>query len=133
MAHPKNQLHKLRVITLLAVIIFLFLLVSFLRVFFKDYALRQEISRVQGDVGKLEKRKIESLEVLKRLQSDAYVEDRGRAELQAVKSGEAVLVVPGLTVTSSAPSSLVLTDEKAKPLSNPNKWWYYFFRPDNSQ
>lgn len=124
-----NPTNNVRLITIGMVLVFLFLLVSFLRVYFKDYALRQEIERTQQDVNKLQKRKIESLEVLKHLQSDAYVEDRAREELQATKPGEAVLVVPGLTVTSTAPTSVKIEAEVVKPLSNPLKWWYYFFRP----
>ena len=106
---------------------------SFLRVYFKDYELRQEIQRTQVDVTKLEKRKIESLEILKNLQSDAYVQDRAREELQVTKPGEAVLVVSGLMVTSTASTAVVIEPKKIEPLSNLMKWWYYFFRPEGNE
>lgn len=124
---------KQRLTTVIIIVLFLFLFVSFLRVFLKDYELRNEIGRLQTDVGKLEKRKIESLEVLKKLQSDSYIEGRAREELQAAKPGEAVLVVPGLSVSSTATKSLTLTQELPTELSNPVKWWYYFFGNDKSQ
>lgn len=120
---------KSRLITLGIIILFLFLVVSFLRVFLKDYELRKEIGRLQTDVSKLEKRKIESLEVLKKLQSDSYIEERAREELQAAKPGEAVLVVPGLSVSSTSQQALTIENEEPQQLSNPLKWWYYFFRP----
>ncbi|MCX6781109.1 MAG: hypothetical protein NT003_03300 [Candidatus Magasanikbacteria bacterium] len=78
-------------------------------------------------MSKLQKRKIESLEVLKKLQSDSYIEGRAREELQAARPGEAVLVVPGLNVTSTATSILTVAEDAAPELSNPAKWWYYFF------
>lgn len=129
-ASTKN---KQRLTTVIVIILFLFLSVSFLRVFLKDYALRHEIGRLQTDVNKLEKRKIESLEVLKKLQSDSYVEGRAREELQAAKPGEAVLVVPGLSVSSTATKSLTLEEDVPVELSNPAKWWYYFFGNDKSK
>lgn len=126
-----NPMQKLRMITIGAIIILVILFVSFLRVFFKDYELRREIERVQTDVSKLEKRKIESLDVLQKLQSDTYAEERARDDLQAAKPGEIVLVVPGLTVTSSAQSARQVELPVVKELSNPAKWWYYFFRSNN--
>lgn len=125
-----TQKTKQRLTTVIVIILFLFLFISFLRVFLKDYELRHEIGRLQTDVNKLEKRKIESLEVLKKLQSDSYVEERAREELQAAKPGEAVVVVPGLSVSSTAPQSLTLEKEAPVELSNPEKWWYYFFGRD---
>ncbi len=110
------------------IIICIFILVSFVRVYFKDYELRNEIERVRTQVSSLEKRKIESLEVLKRLQSDAYVEERARVELQVVRPGEAMLIVPGQIVSSTASKSYT-PSSSVRPLSNPQKWWYYFFRP----
>lgn len=122
-----NSKTKQRLTTVAIIVLFLFLLVSFLRVFLKDYELRHEIGRLQTDVNKLEKRKIESLEVLKKLQSDSYVEGRAREELLAAKPGEAVLIVPGLSVTGTATKSLTLEKELIVELSNLQKWWYYFF------
>lgn len=120
---------KSRIITVAMLAIFIFLLASYVRVFFRDYELRHEIDKLQTDVQKLERRKIESLDVLKKLQSDSYIEERAREELQATKPGEAVLVVPGLTVSSTAVHSLTITEEEPPVFSNPEKWWYYFFRP----
>ncbi len=124
--NEKSSKIKQRLTTVVVMLLFLFLLISFLRVFFKDYELRHEIERLQTDVNKLEKRKIESLEILKKMQSDSYVEDRAREELQAVKSGESVLVVPGLSVSSTASKALTLEAESVRVLSNREKWWYYF-------
>lgn len=125
--------NKQRLTTAIVIVLFLFLLVSFLRVFLRDYELRHEIGRLQTDVNKLEKRKIESLEVLKKLQSDSYAEGRAREELLAAKPGESVLVVPGLSVTGTATKSLTLEKESPTELSNVEKWWYYFFGNVKSQ
>lgn len=103
-------------------------IVSFARVYFKDYELRREIQRVRRDVSTLEKRKIESLDLLQRLQSDAYIEERARVELQQGRAGQAVLVVPGQVVSSTDAQRLTPTSVK-RELSNLEKWWYYFFRP----
>ncbi len=126
---PTRSKNKQRLTTVFVIILFIFLMISFLRVFLRDYELRHEIGRLQTDVSRLEKRKIESLEVLKKLQSDSYVEERAREELQAARPGEAVLVAPGLSVSSTATKSLTIEKEIVQELSNPYKWWYYFFAP----
>lgn len=124
----KKPWNSIRILTIGAIILLIIVAISFLRVWLRDYELRQEIARVQREVNILEKRKIESLDVLKKLQNDSYVEDRARAELQAARPGERVLVVPGIIVTSTAPGGL--EDRPQSPvLSNSQQWWYYFFRP----
>lgn len=124
----KKPWNNIRTLTIGAIVLLIIVAISFLRAWLRDYELRQEIARVQHEVDTLEKRKIESLDVLKKLQSDSYVEDRARAELQAARPGERVLVIPGVTVTSTAPSGL---EERPQPraLSNFKQWWYYFFHP----
>lgn len=118
-----------RIGTIVLLALCVVVLVSFVRVYFKDYELRREIDRVRRDVSSLEKRKIESLELLKKLQSDAYVEERARVELQRGRADEAVLVVPGQVVSSTDAQRLAPPTER-RELSNPRKWWYYFFRPN---
>lgn len=119
----------LRFVTLALAVLLVFFIVAFARIFFKDYELRKEISRVEQDVARLEKRKIESLDMLKRLQSDVYIEERARRELQVVRPGEKVLVATGLVVTSSAAKNEE-SESIGTELSNWKRWWYYFFKPE---
>ncbi len=131
----QSRPNKIIIATLGCAAICVVLLVSFLRVFFKDYELRQEIARTQVEVGTLQKRKIESLELLKRLQSDTYVEDRAREQLQATRPGEEVIVVPGLSVSSTAAATATpepLSTE-TEELPNSLSWWYYFFHSSTEQ
>lgn len=116
-----------RLVSVFALGVLVILVLALGRIFFKDYELRGEINRLQSDVGSLQKKKIESLDLLQKLQSDSFLEEKARQELQARRFGETVLVVPGVVVSSSAAVALPLTP-KSPELANPQKWWYYFFR-----
>lgn len=109
----------------LLVLFFGLFLVSFayIKAYYQDYKVRQEIKSLQSEVKNLEKKKIESLEILKYVISPEFVEEKARTELNMKKPGEHVIIV---------------TDQVAKPdnvdeetagrvlLPNPSKWWYYF-------
>lgn len=118
---------RVRLLFVVTAVVLLFLIFALVRIFFKDHELRGEINRLQSDVGSLQKKKIESLDLLQKLQSDSFMEEKARQELQARRPGETVLVIPGAVVSSSAAVALPLTP-KTPELANPQKWWYYFFR-----
>lgn len=101
------------------------------RAYYQDYKIRQEIAELHNEVRRLEKKKIESLEILKYVASQDFVEAKARTELNMKKPGEQVLVVKGEVaddvgenMAASAPS------EDKKPLKNIVKWWYYFSHKD---
>ena len=47
---------------------------SYARAYYQDYAIRQEIARLEDEVRRLEHKKLESFELLKYVSSNAYVE-----------------------------------------------------------
>jgi len=108
-----------------AFLITLILAVSFARAFYKDYEIRQQIKALQGQVDDLERKRLESIELLSYVKSDAYAEDVGRRELNLKKSNERVIIVDtsGVATTSAA-----LNDERPAAHSW-KKWWNYFFGP----
>lgn len=98
--------------------------VSFARAYYQDHKVREEIKNLQDEVKHLEKKKFDSIELLKYVSSDSFVEEKARTELNLKKSGEHVVFVKDLE--DSEGENSVSSKEENKDLSNPVKWWYYF-------
>ena len=100
---------------------------GFARAYFKDYAFREEVKRLESEIGKLEKKKIESLELLKYVSSTAYLEDTARVDLNLKKSGEHVLFIDTVGPDEVGDRGREGdTSPNGQEISNPLKWWYYF-------
>lgn len=112
----------------LIILIVIALLVAFAygRAFYRDYQVKQEISRLKGEVSQLEQRKIESMELLEYVASSNYVEEQARTQLNMKKKGEKVIVVDQSDTETNSKSRSKESDQ----VSNPVKWWYYFINKD---
>lgn len=110
----------------LVVVILALLAVAFgyARAYYQDYRVRQEINQLQEEAGKLEKKKLESMEILKYVTSPEFIEEKARTELNLKKPNEQVIILNGQEDFVGVSSTKPAVDEK--PLSNMAKWWYYF-------
>ncbi len=100
---------------------------AFGRAFYQNYEAEQQKIRLQEEVHNLSAKKLESLEVLKYVRSNAFAEEKARLELNLVKPGEQVAIIPSKTLTvkesRQAESDLLQSAEQ----SNPAKWYRFFF------
>ena len=99
---------------------------GYARAYYQDYKIKQEIKNLQEEVSSLQKKRINSLDILKYVSSSAYVEDQARIELNMKKPGENVVFVsnPQEDVSLQDVSDAHLGDGQF--ISNPLKWLYYF-------
>ena len=106
--------------------------ISYARAYYEDYTVRREIERLQNEVGKLEKKKFASLELLQYAQSENFFEDKARTELNLKKPGEQVLAIPGIETIklNKTAENPIIKHVDETPLSNLQKWWYYFVEPN---
>ncbi|MFZ5595714.1 MAG: FtsB family cell division protein [Bacillota bacterium] len=81
-----------RLLTVIAVFLLLYLLVSFVAHFNRLYALQSDISQIEQEVNDLKAKNEDLRKELKQVQSDAYVEQVAREKLGLVKSGETMIV-----------------------------------------
>ncbi len=127
---PVRQFFVSRAFLVIALVLAILVALGFARAYYKDYKVRQEISRLQEEVKSLENKKIDSLSLLEYVTSDQYVEDTARVELNMKKPGEQVIFIKDLTEKRD---SELETDQEEKELSNPLKWWYYIMhKPINN-
>lgn len=118
---------------LIALVCVILVAAGYIRAYYQDYKIRQEISALQDEVKLLEHKKLESMEILKYVTSDAFVEEKARTELNLKKPGENVMVVTNPEVEKSLPIAGEGEGGVSPLLSNPIKWWYYFTKHELAQ
>jgi cell division protein FtsB len=122
----QDKVHFLRSKTFLIIlsitaVLFVF---NYARGYYQDYALRQEIAALEDEMKSLQNKKIESLEILKYVSSQAFVEEKARTELGLRKPEENVVVVSNQAGNVQINDGTGVNDDRY--LSNIRKWWYYF-------
>ena len=113
--------NKFLLVALLVAILFA---VGFARVYVKNYSSIKEIEQLEQEAKRLETEKVSLLGLLDYVQSDAYVEEEARKNLQYKKPGEEVVVFKDPQSTAENKTS----DEYK---SNLVLWWEYFFAPNS--
>lgn len=106
----------------------LLLAVSYARAYYQNYQIDQEIRRLQNETKKLEARKIETTDLLKYVKSTAYVEEKARTELNLIKDGEQVAVIPPARFGAAGQAANEVVESSS--IANLIKWWQYFFGTD---
>jgi cell division protein FtsB len=105
--------------------------VSTVRETYRGWSVDREISALEQKAASLEGRRSELANFADKLQSPQYVEREARAKLGLQKPGEHVIILEGVSATSSewsieiTPPPPVAIDTR----SNPKRWWDYFTKP----
>ncbi|MFH1292322.1 MAG: septum formation initiator family protein [bacterium] len=109
-----------------SIIIAVMVVFSYIRTYYQDYQVKQDIERLQQDARDLETKKSEIIEVLNYAKSANFVEDKARAELNMVKKGEKLVVINGSTTAFSGDRQIQSTVLQLDSISNYIKWWRLF-------
>ena len=115
-----------KVFLICAFLLTLVFAIGFARAYFKDYAFREEVKRLQGEISQLEKKKLESIELLKYVSSTSYIEDTARLDFNLKKPGEQVLFIEKLGKEDESEDRGRKIVGSGQEMTNPLKWWYYF-------
>lgn len=110
----------------IGVILLLLISLNIVRAYYQQHQIREEVQHLEQETANLQSKKSELLKALQYTQSDAYVEEKARTELNMVKQGEKVAIFPPsvpLTVSRQPEKTVV----ESPQLTNPQKWWDYFF------
>ncbi|MEW6407835.1 MAG: septum formation initiator family protein [Patescibacteria group bacterium] len=115
-----------KLITFIGFIILIFVALALSKEIYRRYQINQEIKSIQEEIERLEKRNQELQALVDYLNSDSYKEIQARQNLGLQKPGEQAIAVqpapPNLDVELQASNR-----EEEKNLTNPEKWWNYFF------
>ena len=100
---------------------------AFLRAFYRDYQIKQEIKNLQDQVQSLESKKIETIEKLKYVKSDQFVKEKARTELNLSEPGEKAMIIQEGNLDSSSIANKNPDMVQSTHASNLAKWWDLFF------
>ncbi|MFH1225670.1 MAG: septum formation initiator family protein [bacterium] len=98
------------------------------RSFLKRYQVNQEIETLKTEIAKLETGNRDLNDLISYLQTDFFAEQEARLKLGLQKPGEKVVIIP--SNEADIKPALAISEEgeyNEKALSNPRKWWLYFF------
>jgi cell division protein FtsB len=118
------------------VIIGLFLMVSFLLYslttsVYKSYQIELHIKNYEKENAKIEEENRKKSEDYEYYSSDSYIEKIAKQNLGLVNPGEEVIIIPNETLDSSGIVGGVGEEDDYdgtySSLSNPEKWWKFFF------
>lgn len=114
-------------------VVLLFVAVSSARETYQGWKVDQEIHGLRAQVEMLEGRKLHLTDTLARLQSPEAVDREARLRLGLQKPGERVFVLrDGKTLSTDSSLDASSLHEEEEEVSNPRKWFRYFFHPPAS-
>ena len=102
---------------------------GFGREYLREREIANQIATLEAENSRLDGKKLEFLDLIDKLSSQYYLEGQARTKEGLAKPGETLLVVDaGQSDVDSVKVGKVLgaTDELAG-VSNPARWFYYFF------
>lgn len=108
----------------LTLIILVYVAITLGRQTYRKYQTEKEVSSLEEQISQIERDNLKLSELLGYFQKESFKEKEARAKLNFKKPGEKVII---LAPSEEAPVKEEELQEEEK-ISNPRKWWGYFFR-----
>ncbi|MFA5358913.1 MAG: septum formation initiator family protein [Patescibacteria group bacterium] len=106
----------------------IFLSYSFIREFSRRYYLQKQVNALEEQVNKIEKENQEFSQLIEYFDTQNFTEEEARVKMGLKKPGEEVVVI-----NQSGKNEVNNQEQDGfAGLSNPSKWWYYFFKQNKS-
>lgn len=132
------RLLELRLLTVALLLLIWFLAVSFGREMIRSRSIARDVAALEAEAASLQAKHLEITRLADTFQTEAFIEREGRLKLGLKKPGEEVVVIhEGMPsprpqegandLPASSDPSLSEEPASAAVLSNPEKWWIYFF------
>lgn len=95
----------------------------------KRYNINKEVRELGKEIEELEYKNKDLKDLIIYLESDQFVEEQARLNLGLKKEGEQAIVIEDISPRQLLDSGEENSGElaSAKNLTNPQKWWRYFF------
>ncbi len=112
-------------IALINLVILVFLFVGFGREYWRNIEIERDIAALQAENDRLAGQQLESLALIGELSSEYYLEAQARTKRGMGEPGEHLIIVD-LSLEVDNPE-LGSDADNGDNLSNPARWWNYFF------
>ena len=94
----------------------------------KQMSVNGEISELEKEIERLKSQRSDLKGVISYLQTDQYVKEKAKEDLNYREPGETVVVVKKEVVNQIDSGSETDKDKQLAMTNNAVKWWYYFFK-----
>lgn len=113
-------------ISFVGLIVIVLLAFPIYKVVNKKYVIDQEIADLEKEIVDLETSNKDLKGFIGYLESDQFLEEQARLKLGLKKPGEEVIVLKN-EASSTEMSEEELARQRQENLTNPERWWEYFF------
>lgn len=116
---------------LIVLVCLFFVVFALVRSYFQDLQVKQEIERLKSEATSLEAKKLETIEILRYIKSEEYVEEKARTEFNMQKPGENVYIIQAGNEQGEASTNNGQVDKNNIELisvKNPIKWLNLFIQ-----
>jgi len=95
----------------------------------KQYEINKEVKDLENEINDLESKNNKLNGLIEYLESEEFVDEKARLNLNYKKEGEEVVVIKEKEISSDNNIGGFFSgaSENDKNISNPKKWWNYFF------
>ncbi len=100
--------------------------VAVVRGFSQRYAVSTEIETLKAEISRLERDQNDLTALLHYLDSEEFIKQEGKIKFGLKEEGERVVVI-NETRTESKPDLQLALATSEEEISNPRKWWKFFF------
>jgi cell division protein FtsB len=126
----RNKIKRLlpsRIFLLIGVAVLVLFSVSLGKEVLRRYEVNKEIYTLEKEVEELEKQNTELADLIQYLNTNSFKEKEARTKLGMAKAGEKVVVIPDVEVVEGTTTEAVGVPDNVEELSNPERWFAYFF------
>ena len=117
-----------KLFSFLGIIVLGFLVFSFGKKFLEIRDINGEIKKSQDEIAQLQAKSNDLNNLLSFLNTDAFLEQEARLKFNLQKPGESVVVIPSSGGKQENVGDATAAEAGQNSLSNPRKWWDYFFK-----
>lgn len=118
-----ERLGSMRFLLIGSLIFLIFISIGLSKEISRRYQINKEIEKIKKEIEDLEKKNQELSSMIDYLSTESFKEMQARKELGFQKPGETAISIQ----SKEEKGEEVKKEEPEKELSNPKKWWNYFF------
>lgn len=123
-----RKLLNSKILVTFEVIILILIAVAFGKEIIRNYQVKSQIKSLETEINSLQKENLKIADLIQYFKTDTFKEEQAKSRLGMQKEGEKVIALPSEKEEVLEPSSVGnYTNNTNKLVSNPQKWWNYFF------
>lgn len=133
-----NFLFNQKFIAALGLVIIVLISLPLAKNLSRRYKINQEVKDLEREISELENKNSDLKNFVSYLESNQFAEEQARINLGLKKQGEKVVVVTDNSTAAANPTGTasdvifnipgLKKEEAPKPVTNPQKWYRYFFK-----